>query len=129
MHSRLSLIAALGLLCLAGCGPAKLDETKNWTLNSETPARAMDLSAQPKPQTFTVEFTATGGDVSVFVFKEEDAKGEDGLAYAPASKALGSKTASTGDSFKVDVPANTATRVIARAGGRKVELKIHVTNR
>jgi hypothetical protein len=123
-----SLVAGLWILGLAGCGPARLNETRTWSLTSGTSARALDLPAQPKPQTITVEFSSTANEVSVYLFKADDAKGEDGIAFADSKLALGGKSKSKGDSFSAEVPANTATRLIARSGGRDTEVTIKVTN-
>ena len=128
MPTRLSTIfLACGALFLAGCGPAKLNESRTWELEPASP-KALDLPAISKPQKLNVEFSSTDGDVLVAVFKEEDAKGEEGLVNADTnrSKALAHKS-SQGDKFSVDVPENTATRVIAFSK-KKTTLNLKVTN-
>lgn len=120
-------VTAVALLWLTGCGPARLNETRTWTLDGDTSARALDLPAQPKPQTINVEFSAPSNDVGVYLFKAEDAKGEDGIAYADPKKALGGKKGKE-DSFSVEVPANTATRLITRWTGKATEVTFKVTN-
>lgn len=125
------VIAPLGVLaCLAlpGCGPGKLDETKNWTLEPGE-GRAIDTPAQPKPQTITVEFESSAAPIDVLVFKAADARGDDGIIEAAADKALGAKRGEKSGSFSAEVPENTPTRVVARGARTKTELKLHVTNR
>jgi hypothetical protein len=126
MRARFSILT-LAILLLPGCGPGKLDESRNWELEAGE-ARALDLPAISKPQKINVDFTSSEGDVSAFVFKEEDAKGEDGLRNADtnAKKAIASKT-SKGETFSVDVPENTATRVIVFAR-RKTTVTLKVKN-
>jgi hypothetical protein len=120
-------LVAVALAWVTGCGPAKLNESRSWDLEAANP-RAMDLPAQPKPQTLTVEFSAPE-EVSVYVFKEEDAKGDDGLLNASvnAKKALAQKK-SKGETFTVDVPENTPVRVIADSGGKSTKVNLKVTN-
>lgn len=121
-------LGLLGLLALSGCGPAKLDETKNWTLEPGE-GHALDTSAQPKPQTITVEFESSAAPVDVLVFKAADAPGDDGIVEAAADKALGSKRGEKSGSFSAEVPENTPTRVVARGAMKKTDVKLHVTNR
>ena len=120
------LVLALSLIGLAGCGPAKLNETKEWTLDGE--AKVLELPAVSKPQTITVVFSASSGEVSVLLFKADDAKGESAIVEAPAIKALGSKLKSKGDTFTVEVPENTATRLFVRPVSLKAVVKVTVTN-
>ena len=119
--------AALCLLFLAGCGPAKLNVEKSLVLDGEYPARAIDLDAQSKPQKITVEFSSSEGEVTVLVFKAEDAKTEDDILFADPKKALDFKKGKEG-SFAVDVPEKTATRVFARAEGKKTTVQVKVKN-
>ena len=128
MLARISAtILAVGFASLSGCGPAKLDVTKTLDLNTED-AKAILLDAQSKPQKINVEFEATNGTVYVLLFKDADvAKDEDGIV--PANKALGSKANEKSGSFAVDVPENTATRVVVRNASGKTDVKVHVTNR
>jgi hypothetical protein len=128
MPIRSSLLAiALGLL-VAGCGPAKLNETKTLTLDKETMATSLSLSAQPKPQTITVEFSSSEGEVTVGVFKQDDIKDNDEMATVALGKALGHKKGKS-ESFTVDVPENTATRVVARGHtAAKTDVTVKVTN-
>jgi hypothetical protein len=124
-----SAVIAVGLIYVIGCGPAKLNETRTWNLDDELVAQSLDLSAQPKPQTIHVEFSSSGNEVSVYLFKAEDAKGDKGLTEANPEKALALKTNTKNDSFSAEVPPNTATRVIVRRnGGGKAEVKLKVTN-
>ena len=119
---------ALGLFAASGCGPAKLNQSKTISIDAGD-TQAMDLDAQPKPQKITVEFASSAGEVSVYVYKEADAKGEPGLLNAEANKAkaLASKK-SKGETFTVDVPENTAVRVIFQAD-KKADVTVKLTNK
>jgi len=130
MFSRVLPVAvAVSLLWLAGCGPGKLDQNMTLTLEGDVAARAIDLPAVSKPQTINVEFSSSDGEVTVLVFKAEDAKKDDELQMAPSSKALAKKR-SKGESFSVDVPENTATRVVVReAEAKKTDVQVKVTNK
>jgi hypothetical protein len=123
----LTLALACGAVVLSGCGPSRLNENKTWDLDSGV-AMALDLPAVSKPQKINVEFTSSAGDALVAVFKEVDAKGEEGLLNADTNvkKALASKE-SKGESFSVDVPENTATRVIVYSR-KKTTVNLKVTN-
>jgi hypothetical protein len=118
---------AAAALFLAGCGPGKLNETRSWAGFEPEDAKAIDCPAVSKPQKLNVEFSSTEGEVSVYVFKEEDAKGPDGLIGSEPNKALGRKR-SKADSFSVDVPENTATRVIVRSAAKKTDVTLKVSN-
>ncbi|MDB5309919.1 MAG: hypothetical protein JWO38_4121 [Gemmataceae bacterium] len=122
----MTLSAAVGLLALSGCGPGKLDETKNWTLDpNDSPAHALILSAQPKPQTVTVEYDSTAGEISVGVFKDADAKSLDTIQW---SKAIKTETGKKSGTLVVDIPENTATQVVIGDSAKKTDVKVHVTN-
>jgi hypothetical protein len=124
MLSRL-LSVALGALLLAGCGPAKLNENRKMDL-LDGEAKAIDLPAVSKPQKITVEFSCPDTEVSVLIFKAEDAKGDDILG-ADAAKAIAYKKGKA-DTFSADVPENTATRVVVRGAGKKTEVQLKITN-
>ena len=127
MLARFAFVAcALALLVASGCGPAKLKESRTLNLDAGD-VKSIDLLAQPKAQKITVEFSSAE-EVAVFVFKEADAKGTSGLETAEAnkSKALTSKK-SKGETFTVDVPENTAVRVIFSAI-KKTDVTAKVTN-
>ncbi|HEY1189823.1 MAG TPA: hypothetical protein VGE74_19395, partial [Gemmata sp.] len=110
MFARLATVAcAIGLFAFAGCGPAKLNISEKYPLEAGLP-KGIDLTAQPKPQKITVEFTSSAGEVSAFVFKTSDGE----IWEEPENnkdKALATKKGASG-TFSVDVPANTATRVV-----------------
>lgn len=127
MHNRSFLICVLviGLLAVTGCRPDKLNDVSTVTIDDSNPAKSRDLSPQKLPQKITVEFTVSGNEVSVLVFKQEDA--ED-LVFAKEDKALGKAIKSMGDKFTVDVPPNTATRVVVRNLGKSAEVKLKLTN-
>ncbi len=118
---------ALALLVVVGCGPAKLNESRSLTLDSGE-AKAIDLPAVAKAQNVTVEFTSSAGEVTVYLFKESDAKGEDGMLLSDAKKALGQKQGKEG-SFTTEVPENTPTRVIVRKASAKTEVTVKITNK
>lgn len=115
-------------LGFGGCGPARLDETKEYQMEPGL-ARALDLGAQSKPQTLNVEFASSDGAISVLVVKKDDAPSEDDLISVPSSKAIASKVNETSGSFTAEVPANTATRVIVRDAEKKASVTLKVTNR
>lgn len=123
-----SALVAVALVWLAGCGPAKLNVNKTLELDSDG-VNSIDLPAEPKPQKITVEFSSSDGEVSVYVFKEDDAKGEAGLLAAPAKadKALAKQTGQAG-SLTADIPENTPTRVIVRSEGKKTNVTLKITN-
>ena len=129
MRTRSALTAVASVLLFAtGCGVAKLNATKTLTLDKEVSVRSVDLPAQKKAQKVTVEFSSSDGEVFVGAFKQEDAKDEDAMTTAAPSKALGSKKGKA-DSFTVDVPENTAVRVIVRGHtAAKTDVTVKVTN-
>lgn len=125
MPTRFALVAcALGLLTLAGCGPAKLNVSQTLSLEAGV-AKGLDLTAQPKAQKITVEFTSSAGEVSVYVFKVSDEAALDD-PEKHKDKALATKK-SAGDTFAADVPANTATRVVFWSP-KKTEVSVKLTN-
>ena len=116
---------AIGLVALAGCGPAKLDVTKTYTLEGEP--QIIFLDAQPKPQKITVEFESSASPITVLLIKDADVpKDEDG--FIPTSKAIAFKSGEKAATFSGDVPENTATRVIIRNASNKSSVKVRVTN-
>jgi hypothetical protein len=120
-------VLALGAFVGFGCGPSKLNESKKWDLEFGD-LRALDLPAVAKPQKINVEFSSSAGDVTVYVFKEEDVKGPEGLESADSKekKALVAKRGK-GETFSVDIPENTPTRVIVSAHA-KTSVTLKVTN-
>lgn len=122
---RYCVVAALGLLGLAGCGPPKLDVEKTFEFAGSGEVKAVDLPAIKQPQKVTVEFSSDG-DVMVLIFNASDAESLEG---ASADKALAKTEKPTkSGSISADVPANTETRVVVRPQG-KGPVKIHVTNK
>jgi hypothetical protein len=89
--------------------------------------QALDVPAITKPQKITVEFTSTSADVTVIAVKESDARGEKGLENVDPSKALAKKGGKSGE-FNVDVPENTAIRVIVLNVTAKTDVTLKVTN-
>ncbi|GIW84635.1 MAG: hypothetical protein WHU94_01380 [Thermogemmata sp.] len=128
VHLRLLLAMVLmtGTVLLGGCGPARLNVDKKYTMDVGD-GRAIDLEAQKKPQKVKVEFSVSDGEARVLVFRAEDAQGEEGILEAPASKALGSQRGSTG-SFTVDLPPDTKARIVIRDLTKKADVTIKVTN-
>jgi hypothetical protein len=126
MPARALAVVALTLLALAGCGPAKLDVTKSFTLE-DSAAQVIDLDPQPKPQTVTVEFTSSAGEVYVYLIK--DFKKDDGLDAAPKqAQTLASKLAKEG-TISADVGEKTPVRVAVRNPNAKTEVTVKVTNK
>ncbi|MCX8140231.1 MAG: hypothetical protein N3E46_11160 [Gemmataceae bacterium] len=128
VHLRLLLAMVLmtGTVLLGGCGPARLNVDKKYTMDVGD-GRAIDLEAQKKPQKVKVEFSVSDGEARVLVFRAEDAQGEGGILEAPASKALGSQRGSTGN-FTVDLPPDTKARIVIRDLTKKADVTIKVTN-
>lgn len=117
-------LLATGLVALCGCGPAKLDVSKEYDMDNEP--KMVILDAQPKPQKITVEFESTQGDVTVMLIKTAEIP-KDEEAFVPTSKAIEFKKDKSG-TFSGDVPENTETQVIVR-GGVKTKVKLHITNK
>jgi hypothetical protein len=125
MLARLSSAAlAVAVVSFAGCGPAKLDVNKTYTLDEP---KIVLLDAQPKVQNIKVDFESDN-PVTILLIKDADlAKGEDGSTL-PASKALASKVNEKSGSFTAEVPANSASRVLLKNNGAKATVKLHITN-
>jgi hypothetical protein len=128
MRARLALFAlvlATSVLVAAGCGPPKLKEESSFALPSGG-AKAVDLPAISKPQKVNVEFSSTTCEVYVYAIK--DFKERDGLDLVPGkAQTLAMKQAKDG-SFTVDVPENTATRVVVRGGSEDTQVTLKLTN-
>jgi hypothetical protein len=124
MIARFFLLSlAVALVTLSGCGPARLDETKAYSLEmGET--RAISPPAQSKPQTITVDYEAAPADVSVGAFKAADVKD---LNFPQFNKAIKADSGKKG-SFAAEVPENTEYHIIVEAKG-KTDVKLHIRNR
>jgi hypothetical protein len=124
------LVALGGVSGVTGAGAEpkieKLDHHRTFPIE-EGEAKSLDLEAQPGAQTFTVEFSSSKCDVSVYVFKGADVKGEDGLLTSDPKKALASARAKVA-TFKVDVPEKTATRIIFRGATGETTVAAKITN-
>lgn len=120
MLTRCAPLAA-ALFLLAGCGPPKLNETRTYDL-APLEAKALDLPSVSKTQKVTVEFSSTASELTVYLLR--DSTGEPDVNAPDQAKVLASKSGKA-DTFAVDVPANTATRVLLR--GAKVDTKVTVT--
>ncbi len=127
MSVRVAVFAVLVLCGFTGCGPAKLKQSKSFTLDAGL-AQSIDLDAQKKPQKITIEYSSSAEDVYVYVYKEADAQGEEGLLNANINKAKALATKQgKGETFTVDVPENTAIRVIFRAS-KTTNVTVKLTN-
>lgn len=116
-----------GCTFLVGCTRnAKLEVTKSYDV-APGEAQAIELDPQPKAQKLTVDFKSAE-DVNVLVFKQADCKDDDALLTADAKKALASKKGKT-ESFGVDIPENTATRVVVRDPAKKTKVDITISNK
>lgn len=118
----LARLVPLVFLLAAGCGPAKLNESRNYSMVPGAP-QGFDLPVIGKAQTLTVEFTSSAADVTVFVVKDPPAEMDDA---PPAANVLASASGKTG-SFTAAVPAKTAVRVQVTAKG-KTDVTLKVTN-
>jgi hypothetical protein len=117
-------VAALVLLAPAGCGPAKLDDTKNWTIEPGD-VQSIILPAQPKPQRLTVEFESSE-PVDVGIYKTDDTTD---LHSLPVSKALAVERGKTSGTLTADLGPDVSTTITAGALSKKATVKVHVTNR
>src|SRR5205823_5405587 len=117
-------ILAIATLSLAGCGPAKLDVTKNYTLDDP---KIVILDAQPKVQNIKVDFEADN-PVIVLLVKDADLPKDDEGGWTAPNKAMASKPEGKSGTLTVEVPANTATRVVVRSSSGKATVKLHITN-
>jgi hypothetical protein len=121
----LLVFAAVVFLTPSGCGPAKLDETKTYTLPpGET--KPLTLPAQPRPQRLTVEFEADN-PVEVGVYKTADVSDPD--APLPTGKALAIERAKDSGVLSVDLGPDVSTTVTVTALSKQTNVKLHLTNR
>ena len=120
-----AFILGVGLVALSGCGPAKLDVSKSYELESGE-SRVIILDAQPKPQKITVEYDS-GSELTVMLIKASDAPaGEEGIVL-PAKAIVSEKGKKTG-TLSGDVPEKTEAKVIVRNPAAKTTVKVRVTN-
>lgn len=119
----LARLVPLLFLCAAGCGPAKLNESRNYPMVPGTP-QGFDLPVIGKAQTLTVEYTSSAADVSVFVVKDPPAEMDDAPA---AASVLATATGKSG-TFTAAVPAKTAVRVMVGGAKGKTDVVLKVTN-
>ncbi|MDY3561134.1 hypothetical protein R5W23_002395 [Gemmata sp. JC673] len=120
-----SILCAICFLAFAGCGPAKLDESRTLSLEAGV-AKSLELPVQKKPQKVTVEYTSSASEVSVYVFKTSDADALD-EPEKHKGKALATKTGKS-ETFAVDVPANVEVQVVFWSL-KKTEVTAKLTNR
>jgi len=118
----LSRAVPLVLLFVVGCGPAKLNESRNYSMVPGTP-QGFDLPVIGKAQTLTVEFTSSAADAAVFVVKGPPAEMDEKPA---AASVLATGTGKSG-TVTAAVPAKTAVRVQVTAKG-KTDVTLRVTN-
>jgi hypothetical protein len=125
-YARSGLVAvALALLAPAGCGPAKLNEERTYTMDA-TEVQTLDLPAIAQPQTVTVEFSSSASPASVYLL--QNFKADDAQMIPTKDQILATKQGKEG-TFSADVPAKTATRVLIRGLSAKTEVKLKVTNK
>lgn len=123
MPTRCALfLFAVGLLFTFGCQPPRLDESKSYKMGPGD-ANLLALPAISKAQTLKVEFTSSKSEVTVYVAKDvgkddETPKKEDTLEMKKGKA----------ETFSVEVPANTATRVIVRDAHETTDVTLKVTN-
>ncbi len=118
-------LIALGWLTVAGCGPAKLNENKTYTLEAGD-AQRLDLQAITKAQKITIEFKSSASKVNVYLIK--DFKEQDGLDTAPSKAQTLEHQEGKEGNFSVEVPEKTATRIVIRGANAKTEVTLKVTN-
>jgi hypothetical protein len=116
----------LVLVGFAGCGPAKLDETK--TLQVDSDAQILQLDPQAKPQSLRVQFESARSPVTVLLVKASDVPGPDDAVYVSTDKAIAFMKGEKSGEFSGEVPANTATVVIVRDAKGQTSVKVHITN-
>ena len=119
-------LASLGILGLAGCGPAKLDVSQTYEIADQ--GQILRLDAQPKPQTIRIQFESTQSPVTVLLIKDTEVLGNDDAMYVSTDKAIAFKKGEKSGDFTGEVPANTATTVIIREAKGRTTVKIHITN-
>lgn len=129
MSSRL-LALAVSTLLLTGCGPAKLDVSKTYSVGGDTPAQGIELNAQSKPQTINIEFSSSAGEVSVYVLKKSDYKDVDDLPAADSKKAIATKKGKA-ETFTAEIPENTAVwvAILKQFGSEKSDVQIKINNK
>lgn len=117
-------LAAVVVLAPAGCGPAKLDETKTYSVTAGD-TQMMILPKQPKPQRITVEYESNQ-PVDVAIYKSEDVKEGEAM---PTSKALGIDRAKEKGTVTADLAPDVATTVTVTGLGKTATVKVHVHNK
>jgi hypothetical protein len=105
----------------------KLDLTRQIMLDDEVGARGLNLTPQPAPQTITITFTSSKGDVSVYVFPAAEVKDGTGLLTVDAKKALAGKTGKAG-TFSVELAEKAEVIVVVRGSAGKTTVELKLTN-
>lgn len=119
----LARLVPLVLLVATGCGPAKLNEARNYSMTPGTP-QGFDLPVIGKAQTLTIEYTSSAADVSIYVIKDPPAEMDDKPA---AASVLGTGTGKSG-TVTAAVPAKTAVRVMVGGAKGNTDVALKVTN-
>ncbi|HYH67087.1 MAG TPA: hypothetical protein VD866_20495 [Urbifossiella sp.] len=124
-------LAAVVLLAPGGCGPAKLEETRTWTVSASDSGmsgevKTMMLPKQPKPQRITVEYESNQ-PVDVGIYKSEDVK--EGDINLPTSKALALDRAKSAGSIQADLGPDVATTVTVTGLSKTATVKLTVHNK
>lgn len=137
MFSRVCTVAlAVGLVWVAGCGPATLDITKTKTLDPRGDSDLiLDLSPQPVEQKLTVTVDSKTDKVDVYVLLAKDFEKYDQAAPAfskRAEAATASKNAVMSDTVTATIPANTQAKVIvalANEATKSTEVTVKLSNK
>jgi hypothetical protein len=117
---------AVSLSLVAGCGPGKLRESRNYDL-APGDAQGFLCPEQSSAQKINIDFNSTDADVTVLLFKASDIKDSKNMPDVDASKALGKAAGKTG-SFSVDVPEKTATHLVVRDAKKSTKVDVKVNN-
>ena len=119
----LARLAPLVLVLLAGCGPAKLNESRTYSMVPGTP-QGFDPPVIGTAQTLTVEFTSSAADVTVYVVKDPPPEMDD----PPAANDVLATGTGKGGTVTAAVPAKTAVRVMVGGAKGKTDVVLKVTN-
>lgn len=118
-------VLGIGLVAVAGCGPAKLEVEKSYNLDSGD-TQWVILDPQPKPQKITVTYEA-GSELTVMLIKASEIP-KDNEGFVDLKKAIASEKSKKSGTISGDVPENTEARVIVRNPASKTTVKLKITN-
>lgn len=122
-------MAAVGVLVVAGCGPNKLNEVKQFNLGGENSAQTFSAPAQGAAQTVKVEVTSDN-TVDVYVLLNASGDVANMEEKDLKAKAAASKMATKSETLTVQVPASqTVTVWVGRSGvTQKASGTVKMTN-